>query len=87
MAACARLTVRCWLFWAAADCAALIKAAKEKDDAAEVVLENANKAFNATVKQADDAVASAVTAKDAANVALVSGRAARRACRIAATLR
>ena len=32
MAACARLTVRCWLFWAAADCPALIKAAKEKDD-------------------------------------------------------
>ena len=75
-----------WLVWSA-DCPALIKAAKEKDDAAEQALENANKAFNATVKQADEAVAKAVAAKDAANVALVSGRAARRTCRIGATLR
>lgn len=93
----ASLTVRCWLCLCLClvcprpmhplrslfpDCKTMIQAAKEKDDAAELVLENANKAFNATVKEADTAVAAAVQAKEAANTALVSGHDARPACRI-----
>ena len=55
-----------------AECQDEIKDAKAKDDAAEVVLENANKAFNTTLKQADATVAKAVSDKTAADTALVS---------------
>ena len=54
------------------ECKDEIKDAKAKDDAAEVALENANKAFNATLKQADAVVAKAVSDKAAADTALVS---------------
>jgi hypothetical protein len=53
-----------------AECKDKIAAAKVQDDAAELVLENANKAFNTTVKQANEAVAKAVSAQEAANTAV-----------------